>query len=320
MQDAGPIVSVIMLSYNHGSVIGNAIDSVLMQKTDFSFELIIGDDASQDDSPAILKEYAERYPDIIRLVQRTENIGTTKNAYDLMTRARGRYLASCESDDYWTDEHKLQKQVEFLEAHGEYVGCTHPVVSVDADGKELPQQKIRWISSKKVYTLKDFKGIVLPGHSCSVVRRNIFLDPKYDLSILWRASPLIGDRTTALMFAAYGDFYRLDEPMACYRRELKKENSSVTWQLYHSDGWIDEELSFTERLEEYAQTELKTDVGTEYYKRRLLVSAVYRAMRSRSVQSRQTVRRVIASLKHPVAAFVSFPWLVLEKIINKNKI
>ncbi len=320
MQDAGPIVSVIMLSYNHGSVIRNAIDSVLMQKTDFSFELLIGDDASQDDSPEILREYAERYPDVIRLVQREENIGTTKNAYDLMTRARGKYLASCESDDYWTDELKLQKQVDFLEAHGEYVGCTHPVISVDMEGNELPQQKIRWISSKKVYTFRDFKGIVLPGHSCSIVRRNIFLEPKYDTSILWRASPLIGDRTTALMFSAYGDFYRLDEPMACYRRELSKENRSVTWQLYHRDNWIEKELEFSERLEEYAQNELKRDAGTEYYKRRLFVSAVYKALKSRSREDRQTVRKVLSSLKHPVIAFLIFPWLVLEKIADRNKI
>lgn len=320
MQDADPIVSVIMLSYNHGSVIRNAIDSVLMQKTDFPFELLIGDDASKDNSPEILKDYADRYPDIIRLVQRTENIGTTRNAYDLMTRARGKYLASCESDDYWIDEHKLQKQVCFLENHTEYIGCTHPVISVDMSGKEHPQQRIRWISSKKVYSLKDFKGIVLPGHSCSIVRRNIFLEPKYDLTILWRASPLIGDRTTALMFSAYGNFFRLDEPMACYRRELNKENKSVTWQMYHNGSWIDEELRFTEHLEQYAQVELKMNAGTEYYKRRLLVSAVYRAMKLRNAESRQTIKRVISSLKHPVSAVLAFPWLVLEKLMNKNKI
>lgn len=318
MQVSDIMVSVIMLSYNHSGVIGQAIDSVLMQKTDFPFELIIGDDASQDDSAVILKKYAEKYPGIIRLVLRSENVGTTKNAYDLMCRARGKYLASCESDDYWTNEYKLQTQVDFLEQHREYIGCSHPVVSVDVEGKMLPQQNIHWISSKKIYTIKDFKGIILPGHSCSIVRRNIFLEPKYDLSILWRAHPLIGDRTTALMFSAYGDFYRIDKPMACYRRELKKDNDSVTWKMYHNNNWIEEELKFTEQLEQYAQSELNKDVGTEYYKRRLLVSAIYHVVKVRSADNIRTVKHVLTSLRYPVLGLVLVPWLVFEKLMNKK--
>lgn len=314
-----PTVSVIMLSYNHGRYISRAVESVLMQKTDFPYEILIGDDASSDDSPEILKEYAEKYPDRIRLVLRGENTGTTRNAYDLMQRARGKYLASCESDDYWTDECKLQKQVSFLESHTEYIGCTHPVVCVDPRGTPLKQQRVRWISRKKVYTIRDFRGIVLPGHSCSVVRRNIFLEPKYDYSIMWKANPYIGDRTSTLLFAAQGDFFQLSEPMACYQRELTSGARNLTWTLYHNGGsWLRDELEYTQKLADYAENVLKTDAGFEYYRRELLTSAVFAVIKHNNTENKQMVRDIIGCMKHPAAAVLLVPFIAVRKLFNKR--
>ena len=145
------------------------------------------------------------------------------------------------------------------------------------------------------------------------------MNPKYDLSILWRANSLIGDRTTALMFAAYGNFYRLDEPMACYRRELKKENKSVTWSQYHKSKWIEDELVFTERLEEYAREELKRDAKIECYKRRLLVSAAYQMLKKPNKENFITIKKVFTSLQHPFVGVVLLPWLIGEKIILRMK-
>lgn len=111
-----PLVSIIMVTYNHGQFISDAIEGCLMQKTDFSVELIIADDASSDENQQIIKQYAEKNPEIIRPILRPRNIGANPNWFDAFSRSKGRYIAICEGDDYWTDPLKLQKQVDLLEA------------------------------------------------------------------------------------------------------------------------------------------------------------------------------------------------------------
>ncbi len=114
-------VSVIVATYFHEKYIAQALDSILMQETTFRYEIIVGDDASGDRMPEIVREYAEKHPDIIVPVLRKENIGANKNGDDLSRRAKGRYLANLEGDDYWIDLDKLQKQWEFLENNKEYI-------------------------------------------------------------------------------------------------------------------------------------------------------------------------------------------------------
>ena len=110
-------VSVLMPSYNHEPYITQAIDSFLAQQCSFTVELLIGDDCSTDNTLKIAKEYSTRYPDKIKLIEHKENQGLLKNYKSLITIAQGEYLAVLESDDYWTDNYKLQKQVDFLDAN-----------------------------------------------------------------------------------------------------------------------------------------------------------------------------------------------------------
>lgn len=120
--DKMPTVSVLITTYNHAEHIAKCLDSVLMQQTDFSFELIIGEDGSDDGTQAICKQYAERYPEIIRLAIRDQEkkvylYGRATGKYNLLKTlqdGRGEYFALCDGDDYWTDEYKLQKQVDFM--------------------------------------------------------------------------------------------------------------------------------------------------------------------------------------------------------------
>ena len=307
------MVSVIMLSYNHSHFIRDALDSVLMQETNFNYEILIGDDASTDGTQYILKEYQQKYPEKIHLILHDINLGTTKNAYKLMTLAKGKYLASCESDDYWTDKNKLQLQVDFLESHPNFIGCSHLVQCVDLQKQPIFHQKVRWISSKKHYTLKDFKGINLPGHSCSILRKNIFLNPLYDYSILWKAHKFIGDRTCALLFASQGDFFQIPRTMACYRRNLGTDGKNVTSVLYRRKDWICEELKFTRNLEIYAEKVLKVDGGFEHYRRELLVSALKMALFHHNTIF---IKKVYQELKHPLIALLSIPWIIIKKIFS----
>ncbi len=119
-----PLASICCITYNHKLYIREAIDSFLMQETNFPFEILIHDDASTDGTTKIILSYAKKYPDIIRPIIQTENqyakCGLINPRF-LFPKARGKYIALCEGDDYWTDNTKLQKQVAFLEDNQEYV-------------------------------------------------------------------------------------------------------------------------------------------------------------------------------------------------------
>ena len=192
------MVSVIVVTCNQKQYIRQALDSILMQETTFPYEILIGDDASTDGTSEIVEEYAQRHPSLIRAFIREKNLGPTKNVYDLLAQARGKYIANCEGDDYWINCKKLQLQVDFLEKNPIYSACTHNCRIVDETGAALPDQKLNWVSSKTVFTRKDFKGIYLPGQPATWVHRNFLSDHNHNFSIIYQANRFVGDRTVTL--------------------------------------------------------------------------------------------------------------------------
>lgn len=110
-------ISVIVVTYNQRDTIARTLDSILAQKTEASFEIVIGDDCSSDGTDTICRDYASRFPGRIVYLRRERNMGVVGNYYDCIARSRGRFLADCAGDDYWTDPRKLQKQFEYLTAH-----------------------------------------------------------------------------------------------------------------------------------------------------------------------------------------------------------
>ena len=125
MADTSKKVSVFMITYNHEKYIAEALDSILMQKTDFDFDIVIGEDCSTDATRRIVLEYSRKYPDKIKLLLHNVNVGFISNMMYVLEACTGKYVAMCEGDDYWTDPFKLQKQVDFLEANNEYMLATH---------------------------------------------------------------------------------------------------------------------------------------------------------------------------------------------------
>lgn len=133
------MVSIICNAYNHEKYIGEALDSFLMQETSFPFEVLVHDDASTDGTADIIREYEKKHGDIIKPYYQTENQyskGVPIRTFQL-PRARGKYIAFCEGDDYWLDPLKLQKQVDALEAHPEVDMCACAAVKVDAQTKKV---------------------------------------------------------------------------------------------------------------------------------------------------------------------------------------
>lgn len=123
-----PLVSVCCLVYNHAPFLRECFEGFVMQKTNFPMEILVHDDASTDGSQEIIKEYTAKYPNLFKPIYQTENQyskGRSISVTYQYPRAKGKYIALCEGDDYWTDSYKLQKQVDFLETHLDYSLCCH---------------------------------------------------------------------------------------------------------------------------------------------------------------------------------------------------
>ncbi len=147
-----PVVSIVSATYNHEKYIAEAIDSFLMQETDFPFELLIGEDCSTDGTKAIVKNYAEKYPNIIKPIFWEQNVGAAKNWLTLLGVAKGDYIANCEGDDYWTDKNKLQIQIDEMQKYPDVSLSFHLASTIDNLNNEL---KPKLQKSNKIYSLKE---------------------------------------------------------------------------------------------------------------------------------------------------------------------
>lgn len=311
-------VSALITTYNHEKYVRQALDSVLSQSVDFKYEILVGDDASQDSTPSVLKEYAEKYPQIIRIFLHNKNLGASRNNYELLLQARGKYIASLDGDDFWTDPEKLRLQTEFLDAHPEFIGCTHGYRIVNEDGSSSDITKLSWISEKKTFSLKDFRGVILPGHPSTILKRNIFKKPKHDYSILYKAHPMICDRTGMLLYLAEGDFFRIDRCMSAYRRIRKKHGDNLTSALYVDDGkHLYNDYMFTCRLQEYAKNVLHADGGFESRKRELFSGAVCRSLLKLDKENFKTLKMMLKNADSPVLYLLALPYNVLKKLYTK---
>lgn len=134
IENDGTMVTVVCITYKHEEFIAQALDSFLMQKTNFKFKIFVGEDCGPDRTADIIREYAQKYPDIIVPFLREKNMGAQRNLIDMCQQATSPYIAFCEGDDYWVDPYKLQKQVDYMEAHPEIrVCCTQTEIIAPKD-------------------------------------------------------------------------------------------------------------------------------------------------------------------------------------------
>jgi hypothetical protein len=205
-----PKVSIVTTTHNQEGYVRQAFDSFLAQQTDFPVEVVVADDASTDATPAIIREYAERYPHTFRPILRPENLGLNANLVGALSVARGEYIALCEGDDFWTDPRKLSKQVTYLDQHPDTSVCFHPVRVMWDDGRaddsKFPPVYLRGDLSVDALLLMNFI------QTNSVVYRRLEC---YD-DIPGDVMPL--DWYLHVLHAAHGEIAMLPEMMAVYRR------------------------------------------------------------------------------------------------------
>lgn len=236
-------VSVIVTSYNHEKYIRDCIDSILMQKG-VDFELIIGDDFSQDNTRKILEEYQKQYPEIINLLPSTENLGVTKNLKRCLKEATGDYIAICEGDDYWIDPYKLQKQVNFLEERQDCVICFNSVLTLYED-KDKQNYLIHRNLAKNTFTIRELAlGNFIGNFSCCMYRTKVvkkLSDTLYDFfTVDWMFN---------MACSEYGKIGFLNEVMSVYRIHSRgvwssKDSNDQALDILKNIDIYDEFLSF----------------------------------------------------------------------------
>lgn len=130
-----PKVSACIITYNHESFVAKCLEAAVNQKLDYDYEIVIGEDRSTDNTLLICRKYQKKYPNLIRIVERPENLGMLQNWMGTLEECKGDYIAICEADDFWTDSLKLQKQVNFLEGNSEYVLVASKVRTLNEKGQ-----------------------------------------------------------------------------------------------------------------------------------------------------------------------------------------
>lgn len=198
-----------MITYNHAKYVRQAIDSVFDQAADFPIQLVVGDDASSDETQKHVASYASTSSVQYVPILRSKNLGMLPNFVDTLGRCEGEYIALLEGDDYWSDRSKLQKQVDFLDANPDFSICFHPVKIQTEDGaiKSDDGQTLRDVSD--IYDLA--RGNFM--HTCSVVFRARLFE-SFPASFF---KSTVGDYFLHMLNAQYGKIKRLPDLMGVYR-------------------------------------------------------------------------------------------------------
>ena len=239
------MVSIAMITYNHEKYIHEAIKGVLLQETEFNYELVIGEDCSTDSTRKICEEYALRFPNTIRLLPSIQNLGMIPNSVRTANACIGKYIAICEGDDFWTDPYKLQKQVDFMEAHHDVALCfTNSKILDDEKGTmkdwKIPLRSGYYEAHEIIYDL------VIP--TCSAVYRSEITS--YLTSKALNKNYIMFDLITWLTCADFGKIYCINEQMVVYRRH----SSSIT-----SNMDIDKQIQLI-----YQHENILEDFGYKY--------------------------------------------------------
>lgn len=233
MNNSEIVVSVICTAYNHEKYIRQCLEGFISQKANFAFEVLINDDASTDNTAKIIREYEEKYPEIIKPVYQTENQYSKKvkiSSTILFPKAKGKYIAFCEGDDYWTDPYKLQKQVNAFEERGNCHFCVHGIEIIEENGR----------STGRYYPkVKVLAGVLTSRQFLDIIKTYNFQTSSYmvrseDLAELYKNPPQfrkvadVGDEPMLLYFGSLGDVFFIADNMSRYRL-----NSVSSWNRNH---------------------------------------------------------------------------------------
>jgi glycosyltransferase involved in cell wall biosynthesis len=313
-----PMVSVVMITYNHEKYIAEAVNGVFMQKCDFDIEFIIANDKSTDHTNQTINEIIDQttIPDHIKMryYNHPNNKGVMKNFIWSLNQAKGNYIALCEGDDYWTDPLKLQKQVDFLEGNPEYVVCCHNASIIDENGNLTHEKKRPELNKDHDYlSLELQKGAFLL--TLSMVFRNV-LD-EYPTSF---SKVLNGDTFLISLIGAFGKGrYIEDIKLAAYR-----VHSGGIWSELDNSKRIKARRVFNEVLMSHYKT--KAQLHSFFYDKQVNLSRTL----LRNLRSTDTFKDYldynffyirynhIHKSKYRLKELLKFNWFYWRDLINNS--
>ena len=248
-------VSVVCITYNQGIYVDEMLKSIVNQKTNFEYEILIHDDASSDDTQKIIIEYANRYPQLVKPILQKENQysrGINPNIEYNYPRVRGKYIAYCEGDDFWKDPNKLQKQYDAMEKNCNCSLCVHDVQCIYQDGKEaemkfppvLLKEGIIFSDEYMRLELKDVGWLFQT--SCYFIRSDVIRKFVKQYSNNYP----VGDLALVLFSLQYGNCYYLNDTMSCYRLNSGGYMSKLVdrdKRILHCKEMVEGHLDFDQR-------------------------------------------------------------------------
>lgn len=251
LESDGMMLSIVVTTYGHEIFIREALDSILMQKTTFRYEVLVGEDASPDSTKDILQEYEKKHPEIFTMFYREKNMGTHDNGWDLSLRCKGKYVICLEGDDFWIDTDKLEKQIQFLEAHPEYIAVAHNCLVVDEQsrpsGEKYPECR------EKEYSLVHYANGILPGQTATVMYRNIYKDQLLDTGLLGM-DLMPGDRLLYFTLICNGRIFCMQESKSAYRHVTESGfsysamNKDSAYDYTQTEKWYGALVTYADRI------------------------------------------------------------------------
>lgn len=233
-----PKVSVCFITYNHANYIEQALDSILSQQTNFSFEIVIGDDCSTDGTTEIVKRYADKYPNIVRAYIHPENLTQyglpgKYNFTHAFYQCRGEYIIHIEGDDYYIDNLKFQKQADYLDAHPKLSACFHNALMKFEDGSGREDYNINPPDQKTPITVNDLlaeREIWFMATASVMIRKSVIGDRFPD----WFFETKSGDIPLYVMLSDHAPIGYLPDVMSVYRRNtagMSYTDSNFNWEF-----------------------------------------------------------------------------------------
>lgn len=227
-----PLLSVFLMTYNHEKYIAQALDWIIMQKTDFDFEIVVGEDCSTDLTRNIILEYQKHWPGKFKLLLHEKNIGAIENQNAIFAICKGKYIAMCEGDDYWTDPLKLQKQVDFLEMNSDFSMCCHNSVQV-FDGETIEKNYLAKFREGEFHCNDIWSDWMFATASflfrLEIIKKELFI------KFAKHRHMLQGDLFLLITALEYGKIYSMADIMCVYRKHsgsITSDGSSPpTWRM-----------------------------------------------------------------------------------------
>ncbi|MBN1187867.1 MAG: glycosyltransferase [Bacteroidales bacterium] len=235
------MVSICTITYNHEKYIAQALSSFLHQKTNFDFEIVIGDDCSTDCTVNIIKEFQIKYPGKIILISRDKNIGAIPNLVDSLSKCKGKYIAFCEGDDYWIDTLKLQIQIDFLQSNPDYSLCFHDALVFWEDRSHAPYYFCRNLKKSTYYAEDIINNWFIPSASIVFAKESLYPLPD------WFQEICNGDYAMQLLLTLKGKAFFHNQLMSVYRKTSTNLSSN-----YITSNAIEKRILLLSKINEHS--------------------------------------------------------------------